>query len=856
MGMNGVVLIAALALGFGPQDVGQSLSQAQRLAQDHRLEEAWAAYTQLLQRNPTHVDALVGSAFTALRLGKVEEALSRFDKVLTLAPGYADAFYGKALCLERLNQLDQAAIFAKKAVSLEPGREEFRSAADRLVMEVPPPPRRPARLQLDFKVDAQGFYLRHKGNWQRVYLKGVNLGAALPGKFPSEFPEKKVYQGWLRDMAEMNVNVLRVYTLHPPAFYEALREHNLASTRPIYLLHGVWVEPPPGDDFNNKAWYQAYFEDMRRTVDVLHGRAAFRPRPGSAGGRYMADVSPWWLGTILGREWEPFNVVAFNRRHPGTQDWKGRFVEVKGAEAIEVFMAKAMDDFIALEHDTYHAQRPTAFTNWPTLDPLHHPTETSFLEEQQLRKKLGLPYVEKAKVEVFDDDCVAIDMEKFSALPALQAGLYASYHVYPNYPAFINLDPEYAKAQDAEGPNSYLGYLRDLKRHHQSHAVVVSEFGMSNSRSPAHWQPQGMTHGGHSEKAQAHTLKRLIHNIHAAGCAGGIVFAWMDEWFKKTWQMAPLEVPPERNPLWFNWMDAEQNYGITGHHPGAGGPSILIDGRAEDWKQVPVHQSGQGLALKLLADEGWLHVGLFWEGDKPNWRKEAFVLGLDTYDPKAGNRQLPFELPLKSPVGLEFVVEMSGEKCAVWVDEPYAFAPHRYFTPRRTLPHEGGPWVQMETETNRMRIGRDMKIYPPRRYTIGELRRGNRDRQSPDFDSLGEWMEGPSFLELSIPWSLLQVTDPSSRSVLQDEPGIVAQEHHGSVVTEGFRTVLIQYRKGSPPRVLRTLPPLENGLIPPSSVFTWATWQQPRWHAFRKQAFEAVREAYGALPEPFTGDSK
>jgi len=77
--------------------------------------------------------------------------------------------------------------------------------------------------------------------WEPRYWTGVNLGATTPGNFPGDLsPTKEDYLRWFPEMKEMNVDVLRVYTILPPHFYEALDEFNERRKDPLWLLQGIW----------------------------------------------------------------------------------------------------------------------------------------------------------------------------------------------------------------------------------------------------------------------------------------------------------------------------------------------------------------------------------------------------------------------------------------------------------------------------------------------------------------------------------------------------------------------------------------------------------------------------------------
>src|SRR3989441_11404709 len=91
---------------------------------------------------------------------------------------------------------------------------------------------------------------------------------------------------------------------------------------------------------------------------------------------------------------------------------------------------------------------------------------------------------------------------------------------------------------------------------------------------------------------------RLTREVRAAGAAGGVLFAWLDEWFKHTWVTIDLEVPAERSRLWHNMEDAEQHYGLMGEYAGASADATPEPGGDPAvWRALPVRARGDSPVL-------------------------------------------------------------------------------------------------------------------------------------------------------------------------------------------------------------------------------------------------------------------
>jgi hypothetical protein len=478
------------------------------------------------------------------------------------------------------------------------------------------------RSAMPFRVSGDHIARQLSGGYRSMILKGINLGSSPPGYFPGEIAyaiKPEMYEKWIRRMAEAGFNSLRVYTLHPPVFYEKLAEYNQRHPdKPLLLFQGIWLEeiedgsdPSSYDLINRRA---AFSGEIAEVIDCINGNGDIAFRYGKAYGIYRTDVSRWTAGYIIGREVAPQEVDSTNKFHPGTTSYTGSNFSISGGTASEVFVTEMLDRVIVFEESEYSVSRPVSFSSWPTLDPLVHPTEIHT-----------------------DEDVASFDITKISGA-GTPPGLFASYHAYPYYPNFISQQPSYQAFSDSEGPNSYLGYLNDIKGHYGSMPLVIAEFGVPSSWGSAHQSFSDMHHGGYSDTQQGEKNMRMLNNMLDAGCAGGFMFAWMDEWFKRTWIVLYLEAYglasgsetiPTRQ-LWHNETSPEQCFGLIGF----------------DQRDVPEFvpyntdaPSGPVSSVRATHDEGFLYLEINAATDLTP--ADEFMVAFDTYLGNTGESTFP-----------------------------------------------------------------------------------------------------------------------------------------------------------------------------------------------------------------------
>jgi tetratricopeptide (TPR) repeat protein len=729
--------VLALLL-LGGLALAASLDEARALYARGEMEGALARLKPLLSGYDPPEEALLLAGFAHYRLGQLEEALYPFARLVGTLKGGPEALYGFGLALRALGDLEGARSALEEAL-----RQGYGDAEP--VLRTLPPPSPPApkarKAPPPFRAEKGRFWVEGKP----FQVRGVNLGVALPGRFPAEFPEEVwLYRAWLELLSAMGANTVRVYTLLPPAFYRALLGHNLTHPkRPLYLFQGVWTELPEEEGYGD--WEGPFLEKFllegREVLDALHGNLRRPPKPGHAHGDYTADVSPWTLGLLVGREFEPYSVAAYNERHPG-RAYRGRFVEtLPGASPFAAYLAEVLDRLAQYEWEAYGSLRPLGFVNWPTLDPLTWESEASFQEEYRLRKARGEKVEPPRAGPLHEEDTVALDPTHLRPAPHSPTSLFAAYHVYPYYPDFLVNEPS------LEG-GRYRKYLERLKAHHGEMPLLIAEFGLPGSRGLAHFHPEGFHHGGLSEEAQAEGVAALWQDIAALDLAGGLVFALLDEWFKKNWLFMDLEYPPERDPLWHNLLDPEENYGLLA---ATARGAFRLDGNPEEWEKVPFLLREEGRFLKAHADPEYLW--LLYHGPLP------LKVYLDT---------VPGGVQVAEGFGAEFSLEIGPEGGRLLVEKgyyPYEELSHglpgtEFLHFRGFTKPGGGPFVPFVLEPNRRRTGRDGTDYPRKTYELGALRRGEDPLGARD--PTADYALGPEgLLEVRLPWGMLLITDPS-----------------------------------------------------------------------------------------------
>ncbi len=656
--------------------------------------------------------------------------------------------------------------------------------------------------------------------WHPHFLKGVNLGVAIPGNYPSEFSATyEMYLEWFRQIAAMNANTIRVYTILPPEFYEAFGQYNIDNnSKPLYLLQGVWADDADSNGYFSKEYSERFKHEIKDVIDVIHGNTIIKERPGHASGIYVRNVSQYVIGILLGREWEPNTVIATNNKNKDITRFSGDFISLPDGTPMEAWLAEMMDFCVRVETQLYKVQRPVSFVNWLPLDPMFHNSE----------------FIESRKVREYDNDIESIDFRKFYRTPLFKAGIYSAYHAYPYYPDYVYMDDKYKNGVNPKGEkDNYFAYLEELKDKCPGMPLVIAEYGLPSSRGNSHSSPFGFDQGGHSERDQAELNKTLTEDIFNSGCGGAIYFEWIDEWFKFNWLVMDFEVPAERRKLWHNMENPEQNFGIIAVEQ----RTKTVDGKSDDWTVDEKISSSKGkVIISASSDAEYFYMKL--DAVKLEPGKEEIFIAIDTYDKKKGSHKLPY-IQDDLEHGYEFLISIrSKDSAQILVDEHYSVYSDIYadFVPvYASKENHDGKFVRQILLSNRERESLTGDKIDRKVYDRSSLIYGN--SSLPEFSNSNLFMDDQNgTIEIRLPWHLVNVTDPSSRQVLNDIEGTPDIE---SIETKEFNILTYIVKDNGKSLVMNS-----DG---ENDRFTWKGWDKPEYRMREKESYKMFRDLFAGM---------
>lgn len=600
------------------------------------------------------------------------------------------------------------------------------------------------------KTDSNTIYL----NDIPYVIKGVNIGAGIPGHFATDYAiDKKQYKRWFKQIQDMGANTIRVYTILSPDFYNAFYEYNEKNDNPLYLLHGVWVNDYIQNskrDAYSKDFGEKLLSDTKVMIDVIHGRKYIPPNSSYANGLYTKNISKWTIGYILGVEWEDVTVAYTNHKNT-VPAYKGEYISAKdNATAFSSLLAYIGDNSVKYESEKYGEQRLLAFSNWPTTDPITY----------------------SEKVSTYFKKSAKVDVEELEFSEKFIGGTFASYHIYPYYPDYLNYEENKEQYVDSTGNiNTYYAYLKKLSEHHNI-PVIISEFGVPTSRAVASLdRNKGFDQGNMTEEEQGLALISMYKSILEANCNGGIVFTWQDEWFKRTWNtMANVDL--NHTAYWSDAQTNEQYFGLLSFDPGKTKSIVYIDGDISEWTENDVISEQDDNTISMKYDEKYIYL---LANIKDYNKEQKIYIPIDTTQ-KSGTTKTNISSNTYNR-DIDFLIEISGENNSrVYV--------HEYYD------------ALLAIHAQRI-IGKDIYINKPDKKSTsfnkinlilqtatallenvqdgtseiaetGKLEYGNANPNSQNYNSLADYIINGEYIEIRIPWQLLNFSNPSKMMIHDD----------------------------------------------------------------------------------------
>ena len=481
-------------------------------------------------------------------------------------------------------------------------------------------------------------------------------------------------------------------------------------------------------------------KDLRDLVNIIHGNAKVEKRVGHAYGTYTRDISKYVIGWILGIESDQSLVEGTRDANKHVTSYSGDYLSCEKVEPYEVFWCEIGDYALKYEDEKYHMQRPVSYSNWPTADVMKHPNEP-----------------------LSKEDAISLTVDDLNAQNKFKTGIFASYHVYSYYPNFMFSEESDCSYKDESGKiNTYLGYLKDLIAHNKC-PVLIAEFGIPASRGVTHVNPiTGFNQGGVSARQHGEMLVSMFKDIKKSKCAGGLVFVWEDEWFKRTWNTMDYTNSDYR-AYWNDVQTSEQHFGLAEYISTECDLIPVLDGELDEWSKKDIIFEKNDTKIYVKCDSTYVYIAI--QDKKADFDKKGNNLYFDI-NPNTGCGNYG-DIKLSSDA--DFILHIEEKNKTRLLVDP-----------------DSDSYVRAEPDWEKLNLVKDKKdsfhqiylitdkslLYPQTKKRLpvqksetGLLHFGKVDVDDDIGDVLTDFYYKKHVFEVRIPWGLLGFSAPSVKEI-------------------------------------------------------------------------------------------
>ena len=590
------------------------------------------------------------------------------------------------------------------------------------------------------KTDKESIYISKDNKWQKFNIVGVNLNSIKPGNFSNDkVITEEEYLNWITIIDNMGANCIKVPDIMDNNFYNALYKFNEDKKDPIYVIQGIYfdeVDLKNGKDIQSEEIEEKFKKHIKLIIDSIHGNS-FDLNEDIKNEYYNTDISDYLIGYTLGIEFAR-NDLIHTELINNKDSYNGKYFYTNNdASSFESYIAKMADYLVEYEYKQYKEQKLVGFigssNNYKELNSSNQNEDNSIKDY--------------------------INPNNINSKGKLKTGIFASYNLYPSY---TNMN---------ENQDNIEEYVNELKNTHKI-PIIIGEYGVPSSRNSADFNTD--TNKGYiNEQEQGEILVDTYRTINDANIAGSFIFELQDSWQRTSWNTKELKIL-DRAPYWSDAQDYSQNFGLIAFDPSQADSKLYPDEKIDEWKNKNIINKNEDISLSMRSDEKYLYFMLKSE-NTINLDKQDIYVYLDITPNSGSTKSSQLNLNFDKPV--DFIIEIKDrENAKVLVHEYYNYFSlnqnKKEYQKRPDLisvqsdMDEFSP-IYIETSP-RMYVEDLKKIVESKKIETGKLVHGNSNPLNENYNSASDFYVGNDYVEIRVPWSLLNFMDPSTKQIMDD----------------------------------------------------------------------------------------